>query len=124
MATLAAIERGRAGEVYNVCDDDPAAVRDRLPFLARAVGAPPPPRIPAWLARLVAGPAAVAMVTEGRGASNAKANAELEGSPAWPTCRDGFASASRAQTAGAIAPAPAPTPSPAPSPGINSQAAT
>jgi nucleoside-diphosphate-sugar epimerase len=88
--TLAAIERGRPGEIYNIVDDDPAPVREWLPALAQAVGAPPPRRVPAWLARLVAGPAAVAMMTESRGASNVKARRELGWEPTWPTWREGF----------------------------------
>ena len=76
-ATLAAIERGRPGEIYNIVDDEPAPTKEWLPYLAEAVGAKPPRKVPAWLARIVASPAAVAMMTESRGASNAKAKAEL-----------------------------------------------
>jgi nucleoside-diphosphate-sugar epimerase len=90
-ATLAAIERARDGEIYNVCDDEPAPLREWLPFLARSLGARPPRRVPEWLARRTASPAAVAMMTEARGASNAKAKAELGWTPAWPTWRWGFA---------------------------------
>jgi nucleoside-diphosphate-sugar epimerase len=101
-ATLAAVERGRPGAIHHVCDDEPAPVREWLPLLARAAGAPPPRRVPAWLARLVAGPAAVALMTEARGASNAKAKSELGWEPAWPTWRDGFpaALAGRTSTSG------------------------
>jgi 2-alkyl-3-oxoalkanoate reductase len=92
-ATLAAIEHGRAGEVYNVVDDDPAPVREWLPALAAAAGAPAPRRLPVWVARLVAGPGSVAMMTEVRGASNAKAKAELGWAPGRPTWRSGFGEA-------------------------------
>ena len=95
-ATIAALERGRAGEIYNVCDDEPAPVREWLPALARSLGAPAPRHVPAWLIRLVATPATVAMMTEARGASNAKAKAELDWTPAWPTWREGFAALSAA----------------------------
>jgi 2-alkyl-3-oxoalkanoate reductase len=110
-ATVAALERGREGEIYNVCDDEPAPVREWLPALARSLGAPPPRRVPAWLARLVASPGAVAMMTEARGASNAKAKAELDWTPAWPSWREGFAALGaaapmrpRAREAGSAAP--------------------
>jgi hypothetical protein len=63
--------------VYNIVDDEPAPVREWLPVLAQAMGAEPPRHFPAWLARLFAGEAAVAMGTESRGASNAKAKREL-----------------------------------------------
>jgi nucleoside-diphosphate-sugar epimerase len=77
--------------VYNVTDDEPAPVSQWLPVLAAAVGAKPPLRVPAWLGRLVAGEAAVSMMTQIRGASNARAKRELGWQPAWPTWRDGFA---------------------------------
>ena len=89
-ATLAALERGRPGEIYNIVDDDPAPVREWLPALAEAVGARPPRRVPAWLGRLVAGPAAVALMTSARGASNAKARAELGWAPSRSSWRAGF----------------------------------
>jgi nucleoside-diphosphate-sugar epimerase len=93
-ATLAALEHGGSG-VYNVVDDDPAPVREWVPVLARAAGAKPPRRIPRWLARLAAGEAVVAMMTEIRGASNAKARRELGWTPAYPSWREGFAEALR-----------------------------
>jgi nucleoside-diphosphate-sugar epimerase len=89
-ATLAALERGRPGEIYNVVDDEPAPVREWLPALADAIGAKPPRRVPVWIARRLAGPAAVAVMTESRGASNAKARSELGWAPSRPSWRDGF----------------------------------
>ncbi|MGB7966029.1 MAG: NAD-dependent epimerase/dehydratase family protein, partial [Methylocella sp.] len=69
--TRAAVERGVPG-VYNIVDDDPARVSQWLPALAEALGAKPPRRIPAWIARFVIGDGVVFM-TDVRGASNAKA---------------------------------------------------
>ena len=88
-ATAAAVTRGAPG-TYNVVDDDPAAVAEWLPFLARCLGAKPPLHVPAWLGRLLAGDAIVAMMTVIRGASNAKAKLELGWSPRYPSWRDGF----------------------------------
>jgi nucleoside-diphosphate-sugar epimerase len=88
-ATVAAVERGKAG-IYNVVDDDPAPVAEWLPHLAEAVGAKPPMTLPTWLARLAAGDAVVRWMTEGRGASNEKAKRDLDWRPAWPSWRDGF----------------------------------
>ncbi len=90
-ATLATLERWTPGQVYNVCDDEPAPVREWLPALARAAGAKPPRHVPRWLGRLLAGEHGVAMMCESRGASNAKAKRELGWTPAWPTWREGFA---------------------------------
>jgi nucleoside-diphosphate-sugar epimerase len=88
-ATLAAIEHGDPG-VYNVADDEPASARVWLPALAKAAGAKPPRRVPAWLGRLAAGEAAVSMFTEIRGADNDKAKRELWWAPRLRSWRDGF----------------------------------
>ena len=89
-ATVAAIERGSPG-IYNVVDDEPAPVREWVPALASALGAKPPRRLPRWLGRLAAGEAATVMMTEIRGASNAKARRELGWQPRYPSWRQGFA---------------------------------
>src|SRR3954451_24395435 len=89
-ATAIAVERGRPG-VYNVVDDQPAPVREWLPVLASALDAKPPRRVPRWLARLLAGEAATVMMTEVRGASNAKAKRELGWQLRYPSWRQGFA---------------------------------
>jgi nucleoside-diphosphate-sugar epimerase len=89
-ATVAAVEHGRPG-VYYVVDDEPAPVREWLPVLASALDAKPPRRIPRWLGRLAAGEAATLMMTEVRGASNAKAKRELGWQLRYPSWRQGFA---------------------------------
>jgi len=88
-ATVAAVEGGPPG-IYNVVDDEPAPYAEWLPAFADAIGARRPWRVPTWLARLVAGPAAAAMATELRGASNAKAKRELGWRPRYPSWREGF----------------------------------
>lgn len=88
-ATTLALERGAPG-VYNVVDDDPAPMREWLPAFARAAGAPPPLRVPAFVARLAAGRYAVHYGTAQRGASNAKARRELGWAPRWGSWREGF----------------------------------
>jgi nucleoside-diphosphate-sugar epimerase len=94
-ATVAAVERGPAG-IYNVVDDDPAALREWLPVYAEAIGARRPLRVPAFLARVLGGKAAVEVATTLRGASNAKAKRELGWQPAHPSWRQGFAELGRA----------------------------
>ena len=89
-ATVAAVERGQRG-IYNVVDDDPAPVAEWLPALANAIGAPKPWRVPRFVGRVVAGETAVVMMTEMRGASNAKAKRELDWTPGHPSWREGFA---------------------------------
>lgn len=89
-ATIAALERGRPG-FYNVVDDEPAPIHEWLPEIARLIGAKPPRRIPRWLGRLLAGEAAVVMMTELRGASNEKAKRELGWVPRHASWRQGVA---------------------------------
>lgn len=88
-ATALALERGAPG-VYNVVDDDPAPVREWLPALAEVMGAKPPRRVPVWLARRLAGEAGVVLMTQARGASNAKAKRELGWALRHPSWRQGF----------------------------------
>lgn len=92
-ATAAAVARGRRG-IYNIVDDEPARVADWLPAVAASLGGRKPRRVPLWLGRLLAGEVAAIMMTDVRGASNAKAKRELGWRPGHPTWRDGFAEAS------------------------------
>jgi nucleoside-diphosphate-sugar epimerase len=88
-ATVLAVEQ-RAKGVFNIVDDEPAPVSEWLPYLAECAGAKPPRRVPAWLARLLAGEMVVGMMTEGRGFSNAKAKRELGWELRYPSWRQGF----------------------------------
>jgi 2-alkyl-3-oxoalkanoate reductase len=88
-AAVAATSGGTPG-VYNVVDDEPAPVSTWLPFLAHALGAKPPRRVPVWLARLAIGEGGVSMMTRIRGASNAKVKRELGWHPVYPSWRQGF----------------------------------
>jgi nucleoside-diphosphate-sugar epimerase len=101
-ATLAAVERGGRG-IYQIVDDEPAAVRQWLPEIAAELGAPAPRQVPRWLGRLLAGQVAVTMLTEVRGASNAKAKQELGWQPAHPSWRGQFTDRA-GQTTGTTAP--------------------
>jgi nucleoside-diphosphate-sugar epimerase len=89
-AAVLALERGAPG-IYNVVDDEPAPMREWLPYFAEAIGAKPPLRVPPWLSRITAGPAITAWATSFPGTSNAKARAELGWTPAIPSWRKGFA---------------------------------
>jgi 2-alkyl-3-oxoalkanoate reductase len=91
-ATVLALEHDGPG-IYNIVDDEPAPAREWLPVYAEALGAKPPRHVPRWLAQLLGGEVAVAMGTEARGASNAKAKRELGWTLSYPTWRTGFAAA-------------------------------
>ncbi len=88
-ATVLAVEQKATG-VFNIVDDEPAPASEWLPYLAACARAKPPMRVPGWVARLLAGEAAVTMMTEGRGFSNAKAKAELGWELRYPSWRQGF----------------------------------
>jgi len=88
-ATALAIVKGDAG-IYNVTDDEPAPVRAWLPALAEAIGAPPPRRVPTWVARPLVGEVGVSLMTQIRGASNAKAKTRLGWRPRFASWRQGF----------------------------------
>ena len=75
-ATAATLEEARSG-VYNVVDDDPASAAEWLPVYAEALGTKRPPRVPAFVAHLIAGRALVEWSLKLRGASNEKIKEEL-----------------------------------------------
>ena len=84
---------GEHRAVYNIVDDEPAAVERWLPALAHAIGAPRPWRVPTFLARLLAGEYGVATMTQAQGASNALARETFGWHPEHPTWREGFTGA-------------------------------
>src|SRR5918998_2736961 len=88
-ATVAALERARPG-VYNVVDDDPATAAEWMLVYAEVLGAKRPPRVPAFVARLIAGDALVTWMLGLRGASNEKIERETDGRPRYESWREGF----------------------------------
>jgi nucleoside-diphosphate-sugar epimerase len=91
-ATVLALEHEGSG-IYNIVDDEPAPARDWLPVLAAAIGAKPPRRVPFWLARIIGGADGMTMMSEARGASNARAKRELGWTVRYPSWRQGFVEA-------------------------------
>jgi len=88
-ATVLAVEQKAKG-VFNIVDDEPAPISQWLPYLAECAGAKRPRRVPAWLARLLAGEMVVGIMLEGRAFSNAKAKRELGWELRYPSWRQGF----------------------------------
>jgi len=88
-ATAAALGSATPG-AYNIVDDEPAAVGEWIPALADVLGAPRPMRVPAWLARPIAGAYGVRTMTQAQGASNALAKRELGWRPSYASWREGF----------------------------------
>jgi nucleoside-diphosphate-sugar epimerase len=91
-ATVAALGADKPG-VFNVVDDEPARVAEWIPALARALGASKPRKVPALLARALAGSYGVALMTQAQGASAALAKRELGWSPRYASWREGFETA-------------------------------
>jgi len=85
----ASIAQPRAGGIYNLCDDEPAANSDVIAHAARLLGMEPPPEVALADAQL--SPAAMRFYAESKRVSNARAKAELGWRPAYPTYREGLA---------------------------------
>ncbi len=88
-ATVAALERAEPG-IYNVVDDEPASASEWMPVYAEALGARRPSRVPAFVARLIAGKALVEWSLGLRGASNEKIKRALGWHPRYGSWRRGF----------------------------------
>jgi nucleoside-diphosphate-sugar epimerase len=89
-ATVAALDRGRSGETYDIVDDRAMSFSDMVRALAAAAGAPRPFTIPAWLLRLVM-PYLARLLAVRLSLSNAKGAAELGWHPKYSTIHDGVA---------------------------------
>ena len=88
-ATAMFVEAGEPG-IYNVVDDEPAAVAEWLPYYAGLLKAKRPFRVPEFMGRLGAGPYGVYMMTEQRGASNQKIKDVVGWKPECAGWREGF----------------------------------
>jgi nucleoside-diphosphate-sugar epimerase len=87
-AATIAVEKGDG--IYNVVDDEPAPFSELIPYVAELLGAKRPYKVPAWIARRVAGEFLTTVATSQAGASNEKAKQELGWTPLIPTWRDGL----------------------------------
>jgi nucleoside-diphosphate-sugar epimerase len=88
-ATLAALEHGRAGEAYNICDDLPVSFSEYIFALADQAGARRPTVVPGWLLKPT--PYLHAMMVDTRiRMGNEKAKAELGWSPTYSTYQEGL----------------------------------
>ena len=91
---LVLVARGAPpGAIYHVADDEPIAFYDFMALTARELGVGRPRRVPAWLARIVAGRNAVDAAVRSARSSNAKIKRELAWRPRFPTAREGVADA-------------------------------
>lgn len=90
-----AMGRVKRGEVFNVCDDEPAPADEVLVHAAGLLGVEPPPAVAFEDAGL--SPAAQRFYAECKRVSNAKAKAVFGWRPRHPTYREGLANCLTAQ---------------------------
>ena len=77
-----------AGAVYDIVDDEPVSISAIVRTIAEQAGARQPFAVPAWLPRLVA-PYMAGLMGIRLPLSNARARAELNWEPMFPTWREG-----------------------------------
>ena len=87
-AAVAALEKGRAGQAYNIVDDEPVRWANYLDALAAELGVRQPWRVPTWMLRAI--PYLHTILTTSMRVSNAKARRELGWAPAVSTYREGI----------------------------------
>ncbi|MGO9759715.1 MAG: NAD-dependent epimerase/dehydratase family protein [Solirubrobacteraceae bacterium] len=92
-ALVLAGESAAPGSIYHVADDEPISFYDFMALTAEALGLGAPRRIPAALARLVAGGNAVAAAVRSARSSNAKIKRELGWQPRFASAREGVVDA-------------------------------
>ena len=85
----ASIARPRAGAIYNVCDDEPAAAADVVAHACALLGVAPPPLTPFEEADL--SPMARSFYADNRRVSNARIKDELGVALRFPDYRSGLA---------------------------------
>jgi nucleoside-diphosphate-sugar epimerase len=88
-AIVAATERAPQDSIYHVVDDEPILQYDFIALTAKALGVNPPRKIPAWLARAVAGSGPIDAVVRSAKSTNQKLKSELGWTPRYPTAREG-----------------------------------
>ena len=93
-ATVAALEHGTPGSIYDIVDDHPVSMSELARTIAETVGARKPFAIPLWLPKLLA-PYMAQVLSVRLPLSNAKARAELGWRLMFPTIREGYSDAVR-----------------------------
>jgi nucleoside-diphosphate-sugar epimerase len=89
-AIALAVDDAQPGTIYNVADDQPTRMADLVSLVARLAGAPQPARVPAMLARLMAGEDVIQLLTTSVRLSNRAIKQDLEFTLRYPTPHEGF----------------------------------
>jgi nucleoside-diphosphate-sugar epimerase len=88
-ATVAALDHGVSGGVYDIVDERPASFSEMVEVMAELAHAPRPFTVPAWLPRLVA-PYMAKLLALQLPLSNLPAKRDLGWAPRFPTYREGL----------------------------------
>lgn len=88
-AVVAAVERGRPGQAYNIADGTPIGFRAHVEAVARAFGLPKPMTAPLWLLKPMS--YAHTVMSSRLRMSCAKAERELGWTPRYVSSREGLA---------------------------------
>jgi nucleoside-diphosphate-sugar epimerase len=88
-ACVEAAERAPSGAVYHVVDDEPITQYDFIALTASALKTGPPRRVPAWVARLIAGEGPIRAVVRSAKSSNQRLKQELGWEPRYPSASVG-----------------------------------
>jgi len=86
-ATVAALERGKGGEAYNIVDDTPTAFANVALEVAKEFQTKTPRTVPAWMTKPM--PYLHCFITGRWVISNAKAKGQLGWQPRFPSFREG-----------------------------------
>lgn len=89
-ATIAALDRGQPGSVYDIVDDRAMSFSEIAATAAELMGVRRPAAVPLWIPKLLM-PYFASVISARVPLSNARARAELGWRPAYPTIRDGLA---------------------------------
>lgn len=89
-ATVAALERGRDGEAYNIVDDEPATWQKFIDAVAEAHDTPHPISLPGWAIRIMVPYLGALLIDTHLRVSHAKATEHLGWSPRIPDIRIGL----------------------------------
>ena len=99
-ALVLALEKAADQRIYHVADDAPIRFYDFVALTAEALGVGKPRRLPAGVARMVAGEDPVKAVTRSAKTSNERIKRELGWAPRYPNARTGVPDAVNRLTRG------------------------
>jgi nucleoside-diphosphate-sugar epimerase len=90
-SAFVAAANGNKSGVWHIVDNQPVLSADYLRYFAAHLGAPAPRHVPAWLARLLAGSAAVDFMTSSTRTSNERFRRDFGWAPRFPSYKEGLA---------------------------------